>query len=114
MQDSLVNRFREFLNNSTQRALVNNTLSNVLTVFGGIPQGEVIGPLLLIMYINDISTEITHIDINLFADDAKISGKSNDDLQLSLNSIYQWLKTRKLNPNKFQILITQKNETLIY
>ena len=49
------------------------------------------------IYINGIATEIkTYSDINLFADDEKISGKLNDSLQLSLNGIYQWLKTRIL------------------
>ena len=72
-----------------------------------------IGPLLFTIYIINIPTEINiHSDINLFADDAKISGKSIDALQLSLNSIYQWLKTRnlKLNPNKCRILNIHKSE----
>ena len=96
LHDSLVNWFREFLNNRTQIVLVNNTLSNALTVFSGVPQGGLIDPLLFIVYSNDISTETIHNDINLFADDPKKSGKSNDVLQLFLNNIYQRLKARKL------------------
>ena len=72
-----------------------------------------IGPLLFVIYINDIATEIdNHSEINLFADNVKIFSKSNDALQLSLDSIYQWLKTRKLklNPHKCQTLNIHKSE----
>ena len=65
------------------------------------------------IYINGIATEIkTYSDINLFADDEKISGKLNDSLQLSLNGIYQWLKTRilKLKYIKCQILYIHKSK----
>ena len=57
LHDILINWFRGFLNNRTRRVLVNNTLSNALTVFSGVPHGGVIGPLLFIIFIiNDIST----------------------------------------------------------
>ena len=80
LHDSLVIWFKESLNNKTQKVLVNNTLSNPLTVFSEVPQGGVI---------NDTSTEINiHSNINLFVVDEKIVLKSNSALQLCLNSIY--------------------------
>ena len=55
--------------------------SNSLSVFSGVPEGGVICRLLFKIYINYIAIEINiHSDINLFADNAKISSKSNGAL----------------------------------
>ena len=113
LHDSLINWFNEFLNNRSQRVVINNTLSDPLTIYSGVPQGGVIGPLLFLIYINDIYLNIdTQSEISLFADDAKIISKSNISLQISLDNIYKWLKARKLdlNPNKCQILTINKNK----
>ena len=80
------------------------------------PQGGVIGPLLFIIYINDIALEVdVDSNINLFADDTKIFSHSNTILQKSLDKIYHWLKERKLvlNPSKCQVLNIQKNTSSI-
>ena len=59
--------------------------------------GDIIGPLLLITYINDVSKEIyVHINIIFFADDTKIISQFNDVLQPSLSKMNIWLDTRKL------------------
>ena len=59
--------------------------------------GDIIGPLLLITYINDVSKEIyVHINIIFFADDSKIISQFNDVLQPSLSKMNIWLDTRKL------------------
>ena len=59
--------------------------------------GDIIGPLLLIIYINDVSKEIyVHINIIFFADDSKIISQFNDVLQPSLSKMNIWLDTRKL------------------
>ena len=111
--DNLVNWLNEFLNNRSQRVLINNTLSDPLKIYSGVPQGGVIGPLLFLIYINDISLN-THIqsEISLFADDAKVFSKSETSLQLTLDNIHEWLKTRKLdlNPKKCQVLTINKNK----
>ena len=56
-----------------QKVIVNKTFSDPLPVFTEVPQGGIIGPLLFIIHINDITSEIViHSNINLFADDTKI------------------------------------------
>ena len=47
---SLVSWFKQFLNDRTQKLVINNTFSESLPIFSGVPQGGVIGPLLLIIF----------------------------------------------------------------
>ena len=104
---NLVEWFKEFLQERTQRVVISNTFSESLPIFSGVPQGGVIGPLLFIIYINDIATEVdSNSNIKLFADDTKIFSQSNLVLQNSLDKIYHWLKERRLNlnPSKCQVL----------
>ena len=60
-----------FLKDRTQRVIVNGTPSAWAKVNSGIPQGSVLGPLLFIIFINDIVEEISS-EIYLFADDTKL------------------------------------------
>ena len=50
LHDSLINCFNEFLNNRSQRLLINNTLSDHLIIYCRLPQGGVIVPLFLNLY----------------------------------------------------------------
>ena len=73
IHSSLVSWFKEFLNNRTQKVVVNNTFSEYLPIFSGVPQERVIGPLLFIIYIIDIAAEVdVSSNINLFPDDTKM------------------------------------------
>ena len=53
---------------------VNGKLSNWAAVLSGVPQGSVLGPLVFLLFVNELPTWITN-SIKLFADDAKIWGK---------------------------------------
>ena len=83
-----------FLRNRTQRVCIRGTYSNVSPVFSGVPQGSVLGPILLIVYINDYIQSC----LWTFADDTKIyhpilSDVDHTMLQNDLVYFMQWNKT---------------------
>ena len=60
-----------YLSNRKQRVLVNGTRSEWEAVSSGVPQGSVLGPVLFLIYINDLPKEVKNC-IRLFADDTKL------------------------------------------
>ena len=62
---------KSFLTNRTQRVVVNGTCSSPCGVTSGVLQGSVLGPILFLIYINDITSNI-HSQLRLFADDCLV------------------------------------------
>ena len=104
----------DFLNNRFQTVCVNNCFSYTTSVKSGVPQGSVLGPLLFIIYINDLPSFIDNPNVKIytFADDTKLVSKiaSEQDvlhLQHSLNSVIEWshINNMQLNQDKFKLLL---------
>ena len=94
IRGQVYNWMKEFLSSRTQRVVVNGKFSNVEHVTSGIPQGSVLGPVLFVIFINDLP-DVIQCCIELFADDSKIYRRvTNKDhiqmLQASLNNAILW------------------------
>ena len=63
-----LNFFENYLQNRQQRVVLNGTTSDWRCVNAGVPQGSVLGPLLFLVYINDL-TDVISSEMHLFADD---------------------------------------------
>ncbi len=70
-----------FLTDRTQRALLDGSSSDTVPVSSGVPQGTVLGPLLFLLYINDLPLSTCNSSTRLFADDSLLyrAVKTSDD-----------------------------------
>ena len=72
--DGILLKFLEnYLKDRHQRVVINGETSSTLKVNSGVPQGSILGPILFVLFINDISDDLSEgTDIVLYADDTKI------------------------------------------
>ena len=97
--------FESYLTGRTQKCKVNDRLSGSTSVTCGIPQGSNLGPLLFLIYINDLPNCLHHATPRMFADDTNVSfaADSLEELQSVINSelerLKSWLITNKLSLN---------------
>ena len=79
---------------------VDSTISDVAHVSIGIPQGSVLGPVLFLLFINDLPKVINNCSISMFADDATLYATGNDashiqsTLQGDLECVLTWLRKK--------------------
>ena len=66
---SLLHWFEDYLKDRVQRVIINGQFSSWTEITAGVPQGSVLGPLLFLVFINDITTVVTNCNLRLFADD---------------------------------------------
>ena len=93
-----------FLTKQFQRVIINGSFSNWLPVLSGVPQGSVLGPLLFLLYIDDIHSSISHSSVLMFADDIAlykevISPSDQEMLQADLSQVFKWSCKWQLNLN---------------
>ena len=121
--DNTVKWFRSYLNNRTQKVTVNNHLSSLCVLSHGVPQGSILGPLLFLIFINDLVLHCQYSNVHKYADDTSLcaAGKTvadvNDSLSQDLLSIEKWCKSNKfvLNANKCSAMLictSQKRRNL--
>jgi retron-type reverse transcriptase len=97
--------FRSYLNDRFQFVTYNSHKSPLLNISTGVPQGSILGPLLFILYINDLFYVCKHSSTTLFADDCNIvaSHKNFDQLIEFVNhdlcNISTWFMANKLSLN---------------
>ena len=87
---NLLNIFEDFLRNRKQRVVLNGQTSNWENIHAGVPQGSILGPLLFLIYINDLAENLSS-NPKLFADDTSLFSAVGD-LNTSANEINDDLK----------------------
>ena len=107
----IYNWLKAFLTNRKQRVIVDGVLSSLADVLSGVPQGTVLGPLLFLIFIDDMTNVVKHSSVKLFADDSKLCKEVKclaDQLLLQedLTSVLKWADTNnmQLNEDKFQVI----------
>jgi hypothetical protein len=108
-----------FLLGRSQRVSVNGALSSTQPVLSGIPQGSVLGPLLFVIYINDLPDNLSS-PVLMFADDTRSyrEMKSKEDacqLQHDLVELEEWSNKwlLRFNPEKCKVLTIGKHENIL-
>ena len=109
VSDRLLKLFQNYLNNRKQRVVLNGFLAAYSTIKSGVPQSSILGPLLFLIYINDLERNIKS-NVKYFADDTMLYSIVNDpvtsanDLNHDLKVINQWAYIWKVEfnpgPNK--------------
>jgi len=112
---NIIEWLQDYLSERRQQVSVNGQNSEWHNVTSGVPQGSVIGPLMFVLYINDLPEEVES-SIYLFADDTKIFKIINTEedqtyLQRDLNKLNKWTETwlLQLHPEKCKYLHIGKN-----
>lgn len=99
------NWFYSYLNGRKQFVEINSVKSNLVDIKHGVPQGSILGPILFLLYINDLPLNLPQARTVLFADDTNIifndSNKSNLETKIIDTSarLEQWLTANNLNLN---------------
>ena len=94
--------FKDYLSNRKQLVDYFNTYYDPLPLNSGVPQGSILGPLLFVIFVNDLPNAVNSCSILMYADDTVIfySGKTLTDIEnvvsADLNALNSWLNMNKL------------------
>ena len=110
-----------YLSNRKQCVIIDGVLSDILSIDLGVPQGSNLGPLLFLIYVNDLPG-VSNLITKLFADDTCLflSANSVSELQCvanrELGNIEGWMASNKLtiNYSKTKFMIIKSNWTIQY
>ena len=105
IRGTALNWFKSYISNRKQYVFLNGESSKLKEVSCGVPQGSVLGPLLFLLYINDLPNISKNFDFYLFADDTNIYCEANtlDELEFTINKelkeLRSWLIVNRLSLN---------------
>ena len=105
IKDTELKWFKSYLNNRSQSVFYKNKLSPALSMKLGVPQGSNLGPLLFVLFVNDLPLHVRNSRISMFADDTIIYNCSTDaralveELNETLVSVNEWYISNRLTLN---------------
>jgi hypothetical protein len=112
----LVKWIESFLVDRSQKVVVDGKHSYLAKIISGVPQGTVLGPILFILFINDLESCVKNSKVRFFADDTRVckqisSEVDTGELQADLDNIILWSKQNnmKLHEDKFELIIHKAN-----
>ncbi|KAK7093437.1 hypothetical protein V1264_012780 [Littorina saxatilis] len=120
VRGSTLNWIQSFLSDRTQRVAIEGVQSTPAPVTSGVPQGTVLGPLLFLLYINDMPDVVKNSKVKLFADDSllfrNISNQQDQMLlQQDLEALEKWEQEWQMefNPSKCVVMNIMPNKNKI-
>jgi hypothetical protein len=121
IRGSLLNWIQSYLTGRTQKVKFMSDVSNPTEVLSGVPQGSILGPLLFILFTNDISYLLKNARRSLYADDLKlykVIENVNDSIHLQedLNILYDWCSSNgmSLNVKKCAIISFNRSNNVMH
>ena len=118
----LLNWFQDYLQGHVQRVVISGQYSNWEHIHAGVPQGSVLGPLLFLLYINDVTNVVRNCHIRLFADDTclfievddriETANKINEDLSHIFRWSNQWIVQFSPSKTKSLVISNKKDSNL--
>ena len=111
--------FKSYLYGRSQFVKVNDVCSSLTNIIFGVPQGSILGPLLFLLFINDLP-DATKFYVKLFADDTFLCFQDKDfdilehNVNIELNKVFTWLASNKLtlNISKSKYMVFSKKRTV--
>ena len=118
IKDEALMWFNTYLTHRKQQVSVNNCMSDFKQITYGVPQGSILGPLLFLLFINDLPLYTKNVSTDLYADDTTLYDiqdsmeRIEDNLQSALNNLHVWCRNNGmiLNSSKTKVMLVTTNQ----
>ena len=118
IKDEALMWFNTYLTNRKQQVSVNNTKSDFKQISYGVPQGSILGPLLFLLFINDLPLYTDNVSTDLYADDTTLYDiqdsveQIESNLQTAVNNLHIWCQNNGmiLNSAKTKVMLVTTNQ----
>ena len=118
IKDEALLWFNTYLTNRKQLVSINNCKSDFQQILCGVPQGSILGPLLFLLFINDLPLYTSNVFTDLYADDTTLYdvqnsiGQIEKNLQSALNNLHIWCRSNGmiLNSSKTKVMLVTSSQ----